>query len=1192
MNRLRTIGVLVGVWSVCIWSLGSHSMVPAQDSAVPSVQDSAQSPSSLNLIAQNDDSDAAPATDAAVKEKGDFWERLIYVPFKNLQMVFNKQGASVLIPYMEYLQLWDASQNMRAKPADVPAVITEAHYVATIDQDVARVTADLSVQVLGEGWTEVPVGFGQAAVGKMTPSDENVLIRGIGNGNYGLLFPKAGKYSVTLELLAKVQTSPDGRQFNMQTPSVAITTMEVVVPEADQTIDVTPQQIVQPVESAEGETRVKATLGATQNISVTWHPRASTKPEMELLSSVTNHTRIMYDDGLIRTDAYLSYEVLRGEMQQIRLAVPVADRILDITSPDAKVKGWQAAVEENRQVITVEFLSAIQKGVTVEIHTERSAPTDSAVISGINEEGVVSGIHAMDSVRESGQLVVGNSSTITLAIDDQSGLIRVAPEEIAENIRTANALYFKFYSPQYTLKVTARPVQPHVTVNHHTRLEFDDDEIRIRSDFLYAIEQAGIFDVKLKVPEEVEIERVDGPDVKEHTFDESSRTLTVVFNAKKEENATFTVTSKLPIEQEEMTEDEMPEEEAADDEADAATPEVSDDAQLLLPILEPLNVAREEGTVEVFAPDSMEIITDEKKLIAAQPNPAVNAQAIPGYRLASAWIYHRRPVEIWVKTTRKPTRLLVDLGTTLNVKEELIEVSHRLTYIIQYAGIDTFVFSVPAALVDKIQIRSLGDSSIPAIKQQSKANTAVDGWVNWTVVLQRDYVGSVPLEITYDINAKTKQGEPASLTYAPIRVQDSPAKEGKSKRVAVSRIAGEIAVLKDRALSVSAKASTATLEPIDIRELRLLPTEGSLAFRYYVQPVELKLDVVKHEIQEVVQTVVSRELVEIVASKDDRLAHRVRLLLKTSERQRLRIDLPAGVEPLSILVDRKPVTLEKNDAGPQQEGWTSFFLNVSRTKSSDEPFTVTLQYLLPATPQPFDSWGGELTVPLPRIGGAEAAGVAVQQLKTVIWVPDEFSIVSTPDHFTSDNGTRVGIPWFGQLISQSTTDELTNWIGEDDGSLFDFPTAGHAFRYGNLGGTDAITLTWWNMSTYSWIISGATVLIGWILRKASWESKIGLLLMVSLVAALYALKDVHLVEHVYAAMRYGLFTVLAMWIIHSLLGIRRRVFVEIEPTSPAASDSVSVASATVSGKQSEGQLPPAVIPPPGTFDNDDSQSSS
>ncbi|MEX0725869.1 MAG: hypothetical protein WD065_06345, partial [Planctomycetaceae bacterium] len=1131
---------------------------------------------------------------AATKD-ADFWERLIYVPFKNLQMVFDKQSSSVLIPYIEYLKLWDAAQNMRAQPAEVPAVITEAHYVATIDQDVARVTADLSVQVLGEGWTEVPVSFGQAAVGKMTPSDENILIRGIGNGTYGLLFPKAGKYTVNLELLAKVQTSPDGRQFDMQTPSVAITSMEVVVPEADQTIDVVPQQVVQPVEAAEGETRIKATLGATQNISVTWHPRASTKPEMELLASVTNHTRIMYDDGLIRTDAFLSYEVLRGELQQVRLAVPVADRILDITSPDAKVKGWQAAAEENRQVITVEFLSTIEKQVTIEVHTERSAPTDSAVISGISETGVVSGIHAMDAVRESGQLVVGNSSTITLAIDDQSGLIRVAAEEIAENIRMAGALYFKFYSPQYTLKVTARPVQPHVTVNHHTRLEFDDDEIRIRSDFLYQIEQAGIFDVKFKVPDGVEIERVDGPDVKEHTFDESSRTLTVVFNAKKEQSASFTVTSKLPIAQEEMTEEEPADDAAGDEEAaegDAADDDAgaaeADDAQLLLPILEPMNVVREEGTVEVYAPESLEIITDEQKLIAAQPNPAVDPQPTPGYRLASAWIYHRRPVEISVKTTRKPTRLLADVGTILNVKEELIEVSHRLIYTVQYAGIDTFVFSVPAALSDKVQIRSLGDSSVPAIKQQSKANTAVDGWVNWTVVLQRDYVGAVPLEITYDIKAETKQGEPTSLTYAPIRVQESPAKEGRSK-VTVSRIAGEIAVQKDRALSVSATASSPALEPIDIRELRLLPAEGSLAFRYFSQPVELKLDVVKHDIQEVVQTVVSRELVEIVASKDDRLAHRVRLLLKTSERQRLRIDLPAGVEPLSILVDRKPVTLEKNEAVPKEEGWTSFFLNVSRTKSSDEPFTVTLQYLLPATPQPFDSWGGKLTVPLPRIGGADASGVAVQQLKTVIWVPEEFAIVSTPDNFTRDEGTHVRIPWFGKMTSQSSTDGLANWIGEENGSLFDFPTAGHAYRYGNLGGTDAITLTWWNMSTYSWIISGAVVLIGWILRKTTWETKLGVLLLVALVALLLALRDLHLVLHVYAAMRYGLFAVIALWIIHSLLGMRCCMYAERSTVT------MSTSSATVSETSvpaSDRQLPPAVIPPPGTFDEDDEKKSS
>ncbi|MFN0199603.1 MAG: hypothetical protein ACKVT0_22855, partial [Planctomycetaceae bacterium] len=698
MRRLRNIGLFLGViFSTCAFLAGG-----------------------LPAMAQNPDDAGKQDPAAEGKADPDTWERLIYIPFKNLQKVLEDQNSSVMLPYIEYIKLWQAAQSMHAKPADVPAVITEAHYVARIDQDVARIQAELHIKVLGKNWTEVPVSFGQAAVGKMTATDEAVLLRGTGNGTYGLLFPKEGQYTVQLELLARVQTSPDGRRFEMNSPPVAITTLEVVIPEADQTIEVTPQQVALPVEAAEGETRVKATLGSTQLISTMWHPRASLKPEMELLASVTNQTRIMYDDGLIRTDAFLTYEVLRGEMQQIRLVVPRGDRILDITSPNAKVKSWQAVEEENRQIITVEFLSAIEKGVTIEAHTERPAPTESASISGITEAGVVSGIHALDAVRESGQLVVGNSPSITLAIDDQSGLIRVAEEDIVPHIRLAGALYFKFYSPQYTLKVTARPVQPHVVVDHNTILQFDEDEIRIESSLSFLIEQAGIFDLKLKVPENVEVEQVNGELVKEHTFDAATRMLTVVLSAKSLGSVAISVKSRLPL--------------SSDD------PE----AQQQLPILEPLAVARENGSVNVFAPESFEIITDEEKLLAAQPNPAGGANALPGFRLASAWVYHRRPVEIWVKTIRKPTRLTADLGTTLTIKESLVEVNHRLTYTVQYAGVDTFLFSVPEAVAGKVQVRSLGDSSVPAIKQQSKTGEVIDGWVTWTVVLQREYVGAVP----------------------------------------------------------------------------------------------------------------------------------------------------------------------------------------------------------------------------------------------------------------------------------------------------------------------------------------------------------------------------------------------------------------------------------------------------------------
>jgi hypothetical protein len=288
-------------------------------------------------------------------------ERLIYMPFKNLKAVFEKPEGSVFVPYADYLKLWEkAFGDGLRKPDQAPVggVITSATYSARIEKDIALISAALVVQVLDKGWAEVPVKFGEAAIGKLSSDSGKVLLRGTGNGTYTLLLPTAGEHKIQIELAARVRTAPEGKSIDLDVPPVGITNFELLVPEADQTIELRPRLVTQPVEVAAKESKIKASVGSTEKISVRWHPRVGTKPDMELLASVTNQTLVSVEDGLIHTDAWLTYDVLRGQLEKVKLVVPKGHRILDITS-DAKVKEWKAVDEENRQVVTVELLSRV-----------------------------------------------------------------------------------------------------------------------------------------------------------------------------------------------------------------------------------------------------------------------------------------------------------------------------------------------------------------------------------------------------------------------------------------------------------------------------------------------------------------------------------------------------------------------------------------------------------------------------------------------------------------------------------------------------------------------------------------------------------------------------------------------------------------------------------------------------------------
>ncbi|MDA0589311.1 MAG: hypothetical protein O2820_15570 [Planctomycetota bacterium] len=1099
-------------------------------------------------------------------------ERLIYLPYRNLKDVFAKHGSTVFMPYAEYLKLWEQSQAPGRK--DVEGVITEAHYTASVDKSLLRIKAELTVRVLGKPWVEVPVTFGRAAVGKLTADkDGQVLLRGTGDGQYALLFGEAGEHKVTLELAAAITTSPDGRSADFSVPPVGVTTFELAIPETDQTVEISPQLVGLPIAAAAGETRIKANLGSTTSVSARWHPRTSMKPDMDLLASVKNLQKVSLRDGLVHTDAWLEYDVLRGEMTELAIAVPLGQRILGVTSPNSKLRGWKKADEANRQTVTVEFLSPVKDKVTIEVHTEREFAADAIEVAGREDGGKYLGIHSVDAVRESGQITVAAANDLSLQFEQTTGLSRIEDDKVEAQIREAGAASFKFYSPNIRLSILAKPVEPRLQVNSNYAFEFSDDELQLMSTLNYTIERAGIFELSLNLPDGLEVDSVGDPTnsiVREHHVEgDSPRVLRVVLHRKTAADSTIQIQIK----------------------AHTSFEEVLKSVELSLPIPEPIGIERETAQVQLVAEGALEVITDQDAVVGAQPMPLAAGSTVQGKRVAAAWTFNRRPVEIPIRTLRRPTRLTASIGTTATVKEEIVEVKTQLTYNVQYAGIDTFRFAVPESLAKDPQITSLESGSAPAIKQKVKAEEAENGWVTWTVTMQRDVIGRQRFQVTWDLKPKAAEGEAAakaaaastSTTIETLRVLGLTENDADTA-VELSDVLGEIVVQKDRALSVTATKLDDGLEVIDVRELSLLPQAGALAYRYYVQnPVGIKVDATKHEIQKVVETVVMRSLVEVVARRELTAAYRCRYWLQSSERQRLQIDIPAGSNLLGVFVDGKQLNPEKNTVPVEEEGWDSYFINVARTNNSDQPFGLTIQMVTPISDKrvPFDSWLSGLVLRLPQIGGLGQSGVASQETQTVVWVPEDYRLLGNPDNFVNrsrldlETAISLGDPRGGHNPHWSPGTG-TDWVGIGEAGFIDFPTEGTPFVFTNLGGAKSITVTWASMPRYTWLLSGALVLIAILLRRIPWDHKLLILVVLAFVTTLAGLSFPGWIPAVVAAMKYGLYALAGIWILQAVFSWRGSISFSGGDRETPSGPSLPISS---------GSHPPAVIPPPGVFDD-------
>ncbi len=1012
-------------------------------------------------------------------------EHVVYVPFEKLRDVLKDDESSIVLPYAQFLEMWNRliQPERPAMKPPVNGLITRADYVGSVKGDLARLEATLDVKVLTDGWAQLPVRFGDAAIGSAKAEDDDVLLRGVGQGQYELLVHGKGRHQIKLSLVVGVKSETEGRSFVVQCPAVGVSNLELEVPEKDLAVQVTPRRTSQTRSDGKGGTHVRAVLGSTDQFTVSWQPKSGSTDQAAGLANVTDTISVDVGEGVVHTHAVFDYRILRGSLAELVVEVPTDRRLLDVQAPG--LRDWQSEKVEDRQRVRVRLHAPATEAVRLELRTE--APIAEKAFD-------VGQVRAIGVARESGILVVRGAEDVGLQHVLRESLTRIDAGDVPESLRKPGSTFYKFFTPDHKLSVVASQRQPRVVVDSHISIVLDKSRLTTRGEFHYQVSRSGVFSLAFRLPEGFQVDDIQTQSMErfEVGSDDAGRTLTVYFTKKLLGDFTVSVTAGR---RRDVSAGELP-----------------------LPLLEPLRATREQGLVAVIAPASLEVKTEAARLEAARAATPAELAAkgfvpkVPdGSTLAAAFSFVTRPVSIVQTITERPRHTVVNVGTVANVKEDIVQVSTTLSYQVQFAGTDTFRIAVPAGVSDRLQIEGDG------VRERRKSEKAgEDGMTEWTVLLHSEALGQRVLRATYDRRISVPD-EGTSVELRPIVALDA------------DRGTGEISIQKDRALSIEAVATG--LEEIDPRELSqpIGTTHPYLTYRYYQHPAQLTLNVSKHELQGVVKTVVRRAYVEAVVTEDGPVTMRARYDLKSSERQRLAVTLRQP-RILGISVAGQTVAPEKAPAapgsGPEDK---TYFINVARAADSDEPFQIQIVF---ETPLPEE----ELTVndllhlSLPRFD----EGVKFQKLYVRAWVPTSYRLVGTPEGFASHIG--VG-PWDSRKITHAA-DNPDSWFKQDALS-FDFQVGGTSYLFSSLTGPTELSVAYWHIPTMTMIASLLILALGAVLVPFSLDTKVFAILALVFLALFVGLFTPSIVNSWLLSARLGIAGVVALWLVVWLLFVRR-----------------------------------------------------
>lgn len=1108
MNSIRRPWLLTGI----LLALISTPLFAQDDTTDPGAPAEESQTDSAATDAEGDDTetDTSEADRAATRPLS--WNRLIYIPFRELQKVFGNDDATAVVPYDEYMRLLKHYLQESAPDSSPEAVITKAVYSAAIEEDVVRISAELRITILKDsGWARLPLSFGQSAVGRMSSDDDaNTILQGIDKGQYELLLQGAGQRTVTIELLAPISTTPEARTFETGCPATGISELQVTIPDGDQTVSISPTEVLLPADgSNESQTVVKAALGSTKQFSVRWFPRAGSRPQMDLLASVSSETRIDIEPQLLQTTTKFTWEVLRGEMQEATVLVPADARIIDVVATAGRIQSWETAEQNGHQQIRIQLLTPVTDKLEITIQTERVPQSDTLQLLGRTDSGVLHGNHADGVVRESGRITVAADSSLTLITQQQSGVKRIS----APQTDSQSGLQWEFSGIRSSLVVQTRPVEPRLTTVQNSQLVFSDDELLLLSQIVYTVERAGVFELQLKYPESLTIDSVRADGMSEFNVDREGGIITLALTNRRQGKIGVHVRAHQAF--------------------DAS----ADGVETVLPSIAPQHTERSTGQVTVLAPQFLDVITIEERLSGLAPSGSP-AGAVGRAQPVSAWTYTQHPWTLAVRTSPRPAQVDAVVATTAQIDPEVVRFNSEIRFNIRNAGIDTFRLAAPEEFADDIRFRSLIAQHV--IQQRDRTPAAEDGWVTWKLTLRSEVTGTVRIAADWEQPLEdASEQQIRSIEARPLQVLP-PYPEGADgkRRVTLTQTRGELRLLRHESLSITADGSGDTTEAIDVRELQQLPQEGFLAFRYFAQPASATISIREHEIHEVVATVVSKAAVEIVTEKQALAGYRCRYQITSSERQRLRIDVPVDSELQAPSINGRRTTFEPAGDVDSEEGWEPYYINISRKGTSDDRFLLSFQLRCPIVEAgrfPYEGQGGEQILRLPKIGDS-SGNTVVQETRVGLWTPGNVNTFGEPEHWSAIGSSHWSVlrP-FRPSTDRHAARAISDWI-DDKTASGEFAHQGNAIVFQALGNETVLQVSWWHRPFTVAVISGALILIGLVLRNTSWENRITMIILAVVAMSMGAMFDSGAAFQITTAASPGLLAIAGIWITSLLIG--------------------------------------------------------
>ena len=955
--------------------------------------------------------------------------------------------------------------------------------------------AKLKIEVLAEGWTEVPLRLDDAAITGATLADKPARILGEQGQGYRLLVEKKGKQPESIELsldYAKaISRSPGLNSVSFNAPQAPVSRWHVTIPQAGVKVNLQPLIAATEVPADKNnngaakkadETVVLAFVGAASTVRIDWTPKSEGATGLTALAGVQSEQQVTINQGVTRTRTTLDYAISRAELAQLVIDVPADQKIVNVF--DANVRQWKVETVDGRQRITAQLFEPAKSSqrVTVELETfvseksekgekgEKGKPNAGKAKNTI----LVPVVQAAGVGRQQGIVVVRVAESIRAEAAKTEGLMQLDAAELPNTLRQTHwAFAYRYASVPFSLAFDIEEVEPRITVDTLVEAVLQPEQLTVNATAIYTIEKAGVFRLEWEVPADYadsvrQVHGIAAPNASPvqvesfHLEGEKKTRLVVNLSRKAIGHVALKITLQKDLRQSELL-----------------TPiDKTAKVELPIPAVVSKTAERAVGRLVVSAPESLKVNPEQivglRNISFAEAYAGIGGLAPAASnepRPVLAFAYTDETAKLVLAAQRRKPQVTVGELIVAKVEEGLAKYDFTLSYNVRYSGVKSLRIDVPKNVAEKLRVTT------PGIHEKTIDPPPKDltpDCVAWSLAGESELLGSGKIDLSWEKNIeKLDVGKSVTLPVPYLKPRD------------VDRAWGQIVLVKSETIDVQEDAVKA-LRPIDPQHdltLTRAVASAARAFEFY-DDWTLSIVATRYQLEDVKRSSIEQAMVRMVVTPANTISVQALYRMK-SVRQRLRIELPPGAafDSHPAWLNGRPSALENAADAPSQKGWAVYYVPLVAA-NADTPFLLELRYTLPGD-------GRRLEIP------AFPEEPAVVKAYLAVYLPETRRLLGVRGSWTEEFVWRCPSSLNWQAAPTVEVEGVINAMREGTAAAASsdkFQTDGRLYLYSTLrpaeGPTGALETTTIDRRWLHGLVFGVTLLLGLVLLPFRLPSRV------------------------------------------------------------------------------------------------------